>query len=223
MMEALGQMWAAIADYLHDHWIKFVTAGLLMGAGWYLGRRKAARDWRKREFYDRLNVSLTSIDQGTLKIRTLLEKRVDDVFLNTSATQAVIDAARKTSPADSLLPLPSDDYWYYLNSVLNEVSEKFAEGQLARDVGLPVKCHQYLLCLTSEAAGAMRMRKVRAMLVSRRLLEALPETQPHFESPTHLTRWETLQQLAKAWKGSPERFLSLEICLVGTESLAVKS
>lgn len=202
-----------LLDYLHEHWIKFITAGCLMGIGWVFGRHRARNDWQKKEFFGRLNVSLNSFQNGALLIRTIIEKSCADVFLNDIATETITAAARATTETDPILPLPKDDYWYYLNAVLNEIAEKFALGQIQRDLGRPVAAEKYLICLTSECAGAIRTRKVRAMLIQKKLLEHLPEKAPKFESPTHSTRWQTLHILAKEWKANPHKFLEIEICL----------
>jgi len=207
------QILDVLSDYLHDHWTKFATAALFMALGWLFGKRRARADWRRREFFDRINISLNAIRDGTLRIRTIAEKHCSDVFLNSVATDAAIAAARNTTPENPILTLPENDYWYYLNSVLNELSEKFGEGQLRRDLGLLVTAATYLMCLTSECAGEVRTRKIRAMLVQKSLLENLPEKEPTYESPNHATRWATLKVLAKEFKTNPHKFRAVEICL----------
>lgn len=203
----------AIVEHLDDHWAKLVTAAVLMAVGWFFGRRRAKSDWQKKEFLHRLNISLNVIQDGTLRIRTLSEKSCRDVFLNEVAAEAVVAAARQTTAENPILPLTEDDYWHYLNAVLNEISEQFAEGQLRRDQGLPVTVATYLICLTCECDGAMRTRKIRAMVTRQELLDQLPAEPPTFESPKHSTRWRTLQQLSASWKAEPHKFLRVEICL----------
>lgn len=203
----------ALLERLDEHWAKLASAAGFMAVGWFFGRRRAKSDWQKKEFLHRLNVSLTTIHDGVLRIRTLLEKSCQDVFLNEVAAEAVVAAARKTSAEDPILPLPRDDYWYYLNAVLNEISERFAEGQIGRDLGKPVESARYLICMTCECDGAMRTRKIRAMLTRRSLLDSLPQDAPKFESPQHATRWRTLQQLAQTWRTEPHKFLEVEICM----------
>jgi hypothetical protein len=83
-------------DYLHDHWSKLATAGLFMAIGWLFGKRRARAEWRKREFYNRVNISLNAIREGTLRIRTIAERHCSDVFLNSVATAFVMNAARQT-------------------------------------------------------------------------------------------------------------------------------
>jgi len=200
-------------DYLHDHWSKLATAGLFMAIGWLFGKRRARAELRKREFYNRVNISLNAIREGTLRIRTIAERHCSDVFLNSVATAFVMNAARQTTPDNPLIALPEHDYWFYLNAVLNELSEKFGEGQIRRDMGLPVTAATYLICLTSESAGEVRTRKIRAMLIQKELLEKLPESEPKFESPSHATRWVTLKYLAKEFQVNPHKFRAVEICV----------
>jgi hypothetical protein len=209
----MNELYDLLVQLMNDHWAKIVTAGIFGAAGWFFGRRRAKRDWQRREFYDRLNVSLNIIRDGQLLLRTLLEKRCIDVFLNAAAADAVIDAGRKTTAEDPLLQLPNDDYWYYLNAILNEISEQFAPGVLKQDLGAPVVCDEYVLCLTCEAAGHLRMRKIRALLIRKSTLQQLPEEQPQVASPHHVTRWETLKILSKKYAETPERFLTMEICV----------
>ena len=212
-METFTALLDAIVERLEDHWIKILTGMAFMAVGWFFGKRRAQKNWEKKEFLDRLNVSLTRITDGTLQIRTLLEKSAADIFLNSVAVGGVMAAAQKTTPEDPILPLPKDDYWYYLNSVLNEIAEHFATGQIRRDLGQNVECGRYLITLTNECDGAVRTRKVRAMVVRRELLENLPEEDPKFESPNHKTRWKTLKQISESWKNDPHRFIDVEICI----------
>ncbi len=200
-----------VGTALKDHGAKILlsVAGLAAGALW--GRWRARRKWARREFLDRLNVSLNTIEHGWLRLRTLLEKDAHEVFLNQTAVRMVQEAAARCTEADPLLDLPADDAWFVLNGVLNEISEKFADGLLRRDLGLPVTGGRYLMCLTFEVAGSVRTRKVRAMLVRKDVLEALPAECPALASPNHVTRWSTLQAMAKAWGARKHLFQELEL------------
>jgi hypothetical protein len=203
----------AVTELIEEHWIKFLTGLLVMSFGWFAGNWRARKKWARKEFLDRLNVSLNSITDGTLRIRTILEKTSLDVFLNSVAAAQITEASQQTTPTDPTLPLARDDYWYFLNSVLNEIAEKFAEGVVRRDMGLESKSIPYLICLTNECAGEVRTRKVRAMLVQKSLLENLPEECPKLESANHATRWKTLQFLAIERTRNPWKFLEMEIAL----------
>jgi len=209
----MDELIESLRGLIEDNWTKLASGLAMMVVGWWIGKRRAQSAWRKKEFLDRLNVSLNSIHDGRLLIRTVLEKSCQEIFLNTVAVETVLDASRKTTANDSTLPLPKDDYWYYLNSVLNEIAEKFALGAVRRDLGQPVQVASYVICLTCESAGELKTRKVRAMLIQKRLLEALPPECPQFESPHHTTRWETLKQLSAERVRNPHKFLEIEIAI----------
>ena len=223
-MESLEQILDAVSKRVQNHWIELLTAAAFTLVGWFFGRRRAKAAWAKREFFDRVNFSLNSLSDPapgpdgkpgprTLRIRTLAEMNAGDVFLNAAARDAVTAAARKTTAEDPTLPLPEADYWFHLNAALNELSERFAAGTLRRDLGYEVRCESYLVALTCEAAGAMRTRKVRAMVVRKDLLTNLPAAPPAFEAPLHATRWETLRFLAAEHGRNPWKFLDVELCL----------
>ncbi|WP_010585323.1 hypothetical protein [Schlesneria paludicola] len=212
-MPILEQFIHTLQDYVKDHAVKLLTGLLLMAIGWFVGRKRALADWKKKEFLDRLNVSLNTIESGTLKIRTLSEKRSEEVFLNSAATDAIIRMARRTTAENPLLPIPTDELWFYLNSVLNDLSEQFADGLLKRDMGGPVKAATYLISLTCESAGAMRTRKIRAMVIQKNTLVNLPEECPKLEATQHGTRWKTLQFLAAEYQKNPAQFLEVELAV----------
>jgi hypothetical protein len=208
----VNDFWNGVLDLVGQHWpgAVFSLVFLLLGAWW--GRRHAVKQWRNKEFR-RLNVSLNQFQGGKLRIRTILEKNLDEVFLNRVAVEKVLAAAEKTTEANPLLPLEKDDAWYLLNAVLNEISEQFALGHIRRDVGQPVEGHAYIICLTYEKAGAVRTRKVRAMMVRKRVLLELPEQPPELERASHQTRYQTLKIMAAEYKTQPEKFLEVEICV----------
>lgn len=209
----LEQIGIHVVDTLREHFVKVIVGFLLMGVGWYLGRVRARNHWKKQEFLDRLNISLNSIDQGVLKIRTLSEKRCEEVFLNTVASETVTQLARRTTATDPILPIAKEDMWYFLNAVLNDLSEQFAPGALKRDMGGAVSCANYLVALTCETAGDIRTRKIRAMVIRKSLLTALPSETPQFTSDRHGTRWQTLQILATEYSKNPWRFMEVELCV----------
>ena len=202
-----------LIDGFFEHWAKVIAGAVLMGIGWLIGWFRARKRWQKKEFFERINFSLNSIQGGKLRIRTLMEMSVEDVFLNKVAVNKLLNAATQTSTSNPIAPLPQDDYWFFLNAALNEVSEKFAEGFIRRDVGQSVEAHNYKLCLTNEFDGAIRTRKIRAMLVRSDLLDNLPEEMPELESPNHQTRWRTLKFMAKRMESHPHQFLDVELVI----------
>lgn len=202
-----------VSEAFVEHWIKVVIGAALMGGGWLFGRWRAQVSFRRKEFFHRINFSLNSVHEGTLKIRTLLETRCEDVFLNQIAVSRLLDAATRTTEDDPVIPLDEDDYWFFLNASLNELSEKFAFGFLKRDTGVTAQSVRYVLCLTNEVDGNIRTRKIRAMLIRRELLDKLPEEMPRLESQNHKTRWATLQAMARKRQSHPYMFMEAELVI----------
>ena len=207
----MDELLNAMTEALADHWSKLVVGGALMGVGWVIGWWRARKKWQRKEFFERINFSLNSLAEGKLRIRTLMEKPSLEVFLNQVAVARLLEASQKTTANNPIIPLAKDDYWFYLNSVLNEVSEKFASGFIRRDIGQTTESNDYVICLTNEVDGAIRTRKIRAMLIRAADLESLPEEMPALESPNHETRWRTLQTMAHRYQETPEQFLRVEL------------
>lgn len=207
----MQQLFESILNQIRDHGIKFLSAAAFTVVGWLIGRWRAAQSWKKREFFNRLNISLNSIRDGRLLIRTVLEKTCEDVFLNKVAVERLLKAALLTTTENPFIPVAKDDRWFYLNAVLNELSETFAEGLFRREAGKPHDCLRYLICLTNECDGDVKTRKIRAMVIRKDNLLNLPKEQPALESPSHSIRWKTLQQMQKAYAADPTNFIEAEI------------
>ncbi len=186
----------------------FVLGGLL-------GRLQAWRHWSRRAFYDRVTVSLNFVLDGQLQIRTLLERSSVDVFRNAHMLRRVLRAARR-GDGTPLLALPDDDYWYYLNAVLNVISEQFAEGHVRQEAGLGPEAQTYLLFLTSERERPMRQQKIRAMLLRESLLSDAATLTPTFRNEFHQGRWHTLREVAREWadsQGRSPRIRRITLCV----------
>lgn len=216
-----GQLLESLGNQAHDHAMKIVSALVLMALGWFFGRRRARAEWRNRQFFDVINFSLNLITEDVLQIRTLAEKRCSDVFLNPAACDVVIASARKTTVDDPFIPLPPADVWYYLNDILNELSEQFASGHIAKDLGVPVREGTYVLALTREANGGIRAQKIRALIIRKELLGRflIAETadgQPapiRAKKPEHETRIRTLRLMAAEYTKNPDRFRELQLVI----------
>ena len=200
-----------VAQIVTEHGIKVLTAAAFAVAGLLVGRWRASRSWKKREFFDRLNVSLNSLQDGKLLIRTVLEKTCEEILLNKVAVDRLIKLAQQTTKDNPLIPISKEDRWFYLNAVLNELSETFAEGLFKREAGKPHVAVRYLICLTNECDGEVRTRKIRAMVMRKDMLVNLPKEQPALESPNHAIRWKTLLQMQKAFLVDSTNFIEAEI------------
>lgn len=195
--------------------VSVLTSAAAFLFGRYYGRYKARREWQSKEFLNRVIVSLNTFDAGTLKIRTVLERNIEDVFLNPIAIEKIQHAVKLCTEDKPLLPVPKEDRWYLLNFVLNSVAEHFVAGHIKRDAGLPVSTVQFALFLTCEVVGDERIRKVRAMLIRKDLLAEFPymESLPQFENPWHEVRMKTLRQASLLYQNEPDQFLTLEACV----------
>lgn len=202
---------------LADHWTKVLSGLAVFYLGRVLGRRRAIADWSRREFLNRLMISLNSLQptadgKRKLAIRTLLEKNLPEVLLNVYAVERVLAAAAKTTETDPILPLPKEDRWLVLNSVLNEIAERFAVGTLARDLGVAVESQPYVICLTNEVAGPVKTRKIRAMVVREdHLTSGAFEQEVTLEAESHITRIDTLRRLRERYRTEPDLFLRVEL------------
>ena len=192
-----------------------ITSTATFFAGRWWGRYKASRQWHSKEFLDRIIVSLNIFADGYLKIRTVLERSVEEVFLNRLAIDKVEAASRKTTPENPIMPIPPGDRWFLLNFVLNAVAEHFVSGNIRQDAGQSVTIVKYALFLTCELVGEERIRKIRAMLIRADLLAEFPyeDSQPKLENPWHADRIKTLRAAAALYKKEPDNFLTLEVCV----------
>ena len=68
-MTRLQQIYNAISPYFHDYGVAISTSLLFLVIGWWIGRQRAREQWRKRLFFNRLNVSLNIIRNETLLIK----------------------------------------------------------------------------------------------------------------------------------------------------------
>ena len=192
-----------------------ITSTATFFAGRWWGRYKASRQWHAKEFLDRVIVSLNIFADGFLKIRTVLERSVEEVFLNRLAIDKVEAACRKTTLDNPIMPIEQKDRWFLLNFVLNAVAEHFVSGNIRQDAGQPVNVVKYALFLTCELVGEERIRKIRAMLVRVDVLENFPyeDSMPKLENPWHADRIKTLRVAAALYKKEPDHFLTLEVCV----------
>src|SRR4051794_27191881 len=61
-------------------------------------------------YLGRVNIGITSLNDGTLRIRTLMERSLEEVFLDPDAVSKVRDAVRAAKDSNAfLLPLPPDE------------------------------------------------------------------------------------------------------------------
>lgn len=195
--------------------IPIVTTVLSFIAGRLWGAYRARQEWQRKDFSGRIIVSMNLLNEGRLRIRTILERPLEEVFPNALAAAKIRTASKHTTVQNPMLPMAKEDCWYLLNFVLNAVAEHYTEGIVKMDAGLPVTRVTYALFLTCEVVGEERIRKVRALMLRKDLLEnfPFPDSMPELENPWHSDRIVTLRRACQVYKSNPEQFLFLEVYL----------
>jgi hypothetical protein len=205
----------AILQLVRSHGAEAALSLVSLVVGGLIGRWRGWVGFARRAFFDRVTVSLNYVDGGQFRVRTLSERNAAEVFRNSEMLRAVMKAARRRG-RNALLDLPDADYWYYLNAVLNTVSEQFAEGFVREEAGLEARSQEYLLFLTCEREGRVRQHKVRAMLIREALLLQTAQTKPQFKNEFQASRWETLGNVREEWVssgGKSPRIRKIAICV----------
>ena len=212
---AMSDLMDILNDLIVDHWAKLLVGLLIFGAGRWWGQVRSRREWERKDFRNRVTVSLNSIQNGKLMIRTVLEKEAHEIFINDAAVSTLLKAASETNESDPIIHFGKKDRWHLLNAVLNEIAENFGQGLFARDMSLPVAEKRYLFCMTREVDGDMRARKIRVMMIQPEFLESedCDFAELEVEHPHHATRLKTLAIMRRAWHKDNEDFMALEITM----------
>lgn len=194
-----------LLEYAKENWDQLAllaTVGLVLLTYW-----RARSTWKTRDFLGRINFSLNFIQENRLKIRTLQENNIDDILLNNNhGRRMMLKAASQTTLEKPFLELPEKDAWIVLNSVLNEISEQFADGFLAIAAGLTMRTTTFIFGITCERDADVRMNKIRVMIIERALLEKIDELEEiEFESPHHHVRLDTLKTMRKIYLDDARR------------------
>ena len=188
-----------LIEFLRDYWEQVATLATLCIV--LLTYWKARSVWKARDFMTRVNFSLNYVDANKLKIRTLRETEIDRILLgNRHGRRVVLRAARGTTTEQPFLRLPRTDSWLVLNSVLNELSEEFAEGFLAASMGVPTKAARFVFAITCEKHRDVRMNKIRVMIIEKSLLLEIGKfSDIEFERDSHHVRYQTLKTMRELY------------------------
>ncbi len=220
-------VYLSVIDAFLGLWQEIFAAIIVLSVGWSWGHWRAGQAWHKREFKNRLVLSLNCLstvevsdEEGKntskpcLKLRTIFERDIIDVFQSHPMVNLVNKAISKITDQDPLLRFEEKDIWHILNVILNQIAEEFSAGTMKQDMGIEVTTKTYTFCLTYETAGEMRTRKPRIMIIEKEKLSNFPETEDFvLESELHRARIQTLQYLKKERNNSPHLFRDMEISL----------
>jgi hypothetical protein len=189
------------------------VASFLVGR-WY-GRYRSRKQWESREFLGRLLVSLNIFQEGFLKVRTILERNLDDVFINPEAARKVRAAALLTTADNPILPLAAEDSRFLRIFLINAISECFREGLVRYDGGHPLRPVVYLVFLTCEVLDETMLRKIRVMMVRKDVMANFPymDSLPRLEQTKDQVRIKTLRQSAAIYTSAPDHFHEIELYL----------
>lgn len=209
-------MFEYLQDLIAAHWGKMLGCiGFLMFIPAYV---RARYYWRKRWFLTRVNFSINFVEDNTLKFRTIRETDLEEAMLrNAHAVRVLVKAVGKSNNA-VLIFQDRDDAWTILTTILNELSASFAEGFVARGMGLPTRSEWFYIGITCEQHADLKATKFRVMIVSKALLEQLDSvSELKFEQPHHHVRLLTLKQM---WAIAQDEKLKHNVMLV---ELSVKA
>jgi hypothetical protein len=189
--------WSEIALDLGLEVAKWLLGAGIMGVVvWAVARRQLSR----RRFLGRVNFSYNDVEDGTLRLYTLMEKRLDEVLLRNSALRnRVLAAAGRATEDHPFLDVSEDDMQLLRIAVLNELSERYSDGIVDRAAGRPCRAVDLVFCMTFEPYGTVRVRKLRVMVVKPDVLARFGD-ESFCESlrvvtPVHRDRIRTLRSL----------------------------
>ena len=188
-------MFDHLEEWISANWGKAV--GALAFLAFIPAYIRARYLWRKRRFLTRINFSINFVEGDTLKFRTLRETNLADAMLNNvHAVRVILKAPRHGDPGGFLLFKDKEEARIILTTLLNELSAGFAEGFVARSMGLPTRSEWFDIALTCEKHADLKATKFRVMMISRKILQNIDKFDPlQFEQPHHRIRLATLKQM----------------------------
>lgn len=153
------------SEFMRPHWNTAALVLTWLGIGFVWMRRR--QQWRRKQFLAQVNFSLNYVAEGGLAMRTLLETKASDVWLNEYGVRHVYAAAKRATVDQPYLVLANaQDRDFANRAVLNVLSERFAETYLAASLGLPTRTAPYVFGITFEKYGEIRTLKLRVLVVA---------------------------------------------------------
>jgi hypothetical protein len=197
--------WTAASQKADSAIAGLVASGAtLLCTGWWR-RYVSGTAIRRREAFERVNVSLNYFDEetGTLRIRTVIERPLEEVIHNLLARTVVQDAAKKTTAGFPIIVVADHQIAdFALNCFLNTTAGHFSERAVRPDLGFDFVAQSYAICLTCERPDIKRQRKIRALIIREETLKTFPflYIDPKLEAEEHRDRLETLRLMVRLFK-----------------------
>lgn len=164
-----------LLDLLHDfrqHWSTLALIATWIGVAIVYVKRRT--HWMRKQFLNQVNFSLNYVQDERLVMRTLLETKAQDVWLNEYGVNKVFAAAAKTTVDNPFIILDDQTDQDFINrAVLNVLSEKFAESFLAAALGVGVQHAHFCFAITFERYQEIRTLKLRVLIIEEELLGKL--------------------------------------------------
>lgn len=219
-------MYALFISELASVWIEIFGAICVLSIGWLWGRWRSGVAWKQKRFTNRVVLSLNSLTyqevesegkttkKPVLQLRTIFERDAIYVFQNEIMAEILNKCIKKVEPSDCLVHFAKEDSWYMLNAILNQICERFADGLLKKDMGMPIETRWYTFCMTYELEGSIRTHKPRVMMMEKEAFDNFPDDDPKnfvLEAETHTTRVKTLQHLKKQRQKYPHLFMDIQL------------
>mmetsp|Transcript_196 Transcript_196/g.283 ORF Transcript_196/g.283 Transcript_196/m.283 type:complete len:269 (+) Transcript_196:166-972(+) len=166
---------------------------------------RARRAWLQRQFFSRLNISLTTLSkEGKLCLRTLKETELLNIMPNTYGVELLTRQARLHEAQDKpkLVAASAEFAQLTQTALMNAVSELSSSAYIARDLGRPTMCAPYSFGLVFEdgQAGGYKLRLVVASLSTLRnaFIFSQNESSIQYEAKMHDRRFRTLLLMHQA-------------------------
>ncbi len=206
-----------IAEFLPEIFV----AVTMLSVGWLSGYLRASKEWKNKIFLDKVTLTLNHISfdkkgKVSLRVRTLFEKKLADLYVNRAMLDVVIKAIRKTDSSNPLLLFSEEEAWHILNPILNKIAELYSLQTMRMDAGMEVEKRTYLFCLTFENEADVRSRKPRIFITEKdKFLEFPDEGEVDVISASHHMkgRVQTLRLLKQKYKETPYLFKAIDVYL----------
>ena len=192
---------AELTNAYLSHIVIFLILSTITATALYLRERY---EWKSGRFGKRVNISLNVLANGVLRIRTVHEHTMQDIFLSSYARKLLAKAAKKTTISDPFLHFENErDAWLVYNDVINMISSMYSGHMLSAAAQGRLDETQFLIAITWERDEEVRIQKYRVLLVQENVLNELESrSNPDLEVPHHRPRIAALQMMRKQFQAS---------------------
>lgn len=164
--------------------------------------------------FRRLRCSVVTLQQGTLRVRTLCEMPVRQLSCRRRTIDQLVAAAPHATLLQPFPRLDTDDVRELRAGIAACVSSLTPTGHLHHAQGAPTTLGEFIAGIVSDAEGPPHRRRLRLLVVPRSVLEHLPSETPQFEQRDDASFWSWLQFLSRTWQENPLALARVELAFV---------